>query len=224
MAQSLRVVSGACMVVAGMALAAPPTAVAAQRGFAANYGFPNGDQGFRLHAIGAAGCPCDLVASFTPVSEFNDAPPTRIILGDPAYPVLENPLDGGNFHIQFGIVGFGQGMIALPDAPNADGFTGFHQIIGGHSFDVAFQFGPGPVDRESWVGFDPQPDPPGVWFGAALHFPGDPFVRFNVRYDDQLLILGLVPEPQNLAMMIAGFGLLGATMRMRRRAKAVANA
>lgn len=58
----------------------------------------------------------------------------------------------------------------------------------------------------------PGPESPGVWFGAAMHFQGDPYVFSYFRYDGQLLSFGLVPEPQSWAMLIAGFGLVGATM------------
>jgi hypothetical protein len=94
-------------------------------------------------------------------------------------------------------------------------------VLDGHVFNSIFSFGPGPVDAASWVGFNPQPDPPGFEFGASFTMAGDAFMRFQVTEDGVPLSFALdTPEPATWSLMIAGFALTGAGLRRRGRAAA----
>ena len=202
--------------VAAVALA---TAAGAAEAASPNYSFPSGLPGFALVSHGGVINPGVLVG-FNPQPE----PPgdVTISLLNPFAPEITNPALGGGFGFLFDITGLGDAMIPLPSAPNSDGRTRFRQEIGGHLVEVSLFFGPGPIDPGSWVGFNPQPDPPGDVLGAQFQFVGkaDPFAGFSMKLDGQPLSFTLadgVPEPASWALMIAGFGLVGATLRARRR-------
>ena len=81
---------------------------------------------------------------------------------------------------------------------------------------------PGAIDPGSWVGFNPQPDPPGDVLGGAFSFTerGDPDMGLRISIDGQALDFAMkpgVPEPSAWALMLAGFGGIGAMLRTRRR-------
>jgi hypothetical protein len=213
MSMSTRVVAalatGLALVAGGAAQAASP-----------NYIFPSGSPGFALVSHGGPINPGVLVG-FNPQPEPPGKGATFIDLSRPFAPELINPSTGPGFSFLFALTGLGDAMIPLPGSPNADGRTRFRQEINGHLVDVTLVFGPGPVDPGSWVAFNPQPDPPGDAFGASFLFAGkeDPFAGFTVSIDGTRLSFTLagVPEPASWALMIAGFGLVGATLRSRRR-------
>ena len=201
-----------------LALSAAGGAQAADGSVRPNYTFPSGSAGFALVGHGGVINPGVLVG-FNPQPEPPGKGLTVVSLGDPFAPSFFNPTDAPGYKLIFAITGLGDATIPLPDAPNADGRTSFRQLIGGHVLDVSMIFGPGPVDPGSWVGFNPQPDPPGDWFGASLQFAGDPIFTYQFKLDDKLLYFTLagVPEPAGWALMIAGFGLMGARLRSSRR-------
>jgi hypothetical protein len=191
-----------------------------------NYTFPAGLPGFSLATFGGPVNPGILVG-------FNPQPdppgvngdlvpavtPTFLNLRDPFRPTLENAGEQGAWSLHFWIQDFGDGSVTPPPAPNSDGFVSFRHVLGDHVFDITFDVGPGPVDPASWVGFNPQPDPPGKGFGVAFDFVGraDPFFAFSIDVDGKPLSFSATPEPAGWAVMLAGFGLAGAALRARRR-------
>jgi len=201
-----------------LALAAAGAAHASEGSIMSNYTFPDGSKGFAFQALNGVGNP-GVIVGFNPQPDPPGVPPTVLIPGNPISPTLFNPVVGQPFSLEFSITGFGDGSVTPPPAPNADGVTGFEQVIGGHVFDVGFSFGPGPVNPGSWVGFNPQPDPPGFGFGVGFAFFGaaDPWASFHVTEDGTLLnfTLSSAPEPSTWLMLAGGIGLLGATLRRR---------
>ncbi len=193
--------------------------------FSPNYTFGDGAKGFKLTTSGGPINP-GVIVGFNPQPD----PPgdgddgALIALLNPADPQLISPSLGGSFTFLIGLLMPGDGsVIPLPDAPNPDGVTGERFMLGGHLFDITLGFGPGPVDPGSWVGFNPQPEPPGDVLGGAFSFAGreDPFMDFNISIDGSQLDFALapgVPEPASWGLMLLGFGSLGAMLRARRRA------
>jgi hypothetical protein len=207
---------------AAMALACAGSALAADGSvFPPNYHFPDGTAGFMLEATNPNMIdPCWLIG-FGPVSGLANPPVTTLDLSNPNVAVFNNAADGGRFMLEWSIVGFGDGSVTPPPAPNSDGFTSFQHVLDGHVFNSIFSFGPGPVDQASWVGFNPQPDPPGFEFGVNFTMAGDAFMRFQVTEDGVPLSFALeTPEPATWSLMIAGFALTGAGLRRRGRAAA----
>ncbi len=110
-----------------------------------------------------------------------------------------------------------------PDAPNSDGVT--HEVFSlfspegvAHVFDVTLHFaGPGSASSWTWGAFNPQPDPPGKWFGSEIGFAaGDPSVSFSITEDGAPLQLTYVPEPGAWVLMLVGVAGLGAAARRSR--------
>jgi hypothetical protein len=211
------------------ALALAGAAQAADGSVKPNYQFGDGSHGFRLQSHGGAVNP-GIFVGFDPQPD----PPgedsaTLLDLTDGTSPTLFNPT-GGGYRFQFYHT-FGDGSVHPLAAPNADGFTSSRHFIGGHDINVTFQFGPGQVDPGSWVGFNPQPDPPGDGFAQEFNFVGgevvaqgrgDFFVTFGITVDGEQLTFSAAPEPATWAMMILGFGGAGVVLRRRRTEPAVA--
>jgi PEP-CTERM motif len=74
--------------------------------------------------------------------------------------------------------------------------------------------GPGAV--RDWVFFNPQPDPPGIWFADAITFAatGDPSVSFSLSEDRSQLSFA-TPEPSTWVLMGLGFTVLSVLVRRR---------
>jgi hypothetical protein len=193
--------------------------------FAPNYTFADGAKGFALTTSGGPINP-GVIVGFNPQPD----PPgdgddgALIALLNPADPVLFSPARGGSFSFLIGLLMPGDGsVLPLPDAPNGDGMTAERFMLDGHLFEIGLAFsGPGAIDPGSWVGFNPQPDPPGDVLGGAFSFnvEGDPFMGFNISIDGNALDFALapgVPEPSAWGLMLLGFGGLGAALRSRRR-------
>jgi len=206
--------AAAGLAAAGLAFTTAGPAQAADGSVRPNYTFPSGSPGFALVSHGGVINPGVLVG-FNPQPEPPGKGLTLLDLSDPFAPTFFNPTVGDSYNLIFAITGLGDATIPLPGAPTSDGVTGFTQRIGGHVLDVAMIFGPGPVDPASWVSFNPQPDPPGDWFGASIQFAGDPYITYHFRLDGDPLsfFLAVVPEPASWLLMIAGFGLTGARLR-----------
>ena len=83
----------------------------------------------------------------------------------------------------------------------------------------AFMTTGGRLNPEVLVDFNPQPEPPGIWFGAQFGYPaaGDPGVTFALTENERPLTLSLAPVPEVPAwtLMIIGVGGVGALARSR---------
>jgi hypothetical protein len=202
-----------------------------------NFKFADGLVGFSLASKGGPINPGILVG-FNPQPD----PPgdvdfiSLLDLTDPTHPTVHAPMTAdGAYRFEF-FHTLADGSVRMIDAPNSDGFTGFRDVFNGHDVNVTFHFGPGQVDPGSWVGFNPQPDPPGDGVAYDFKFFGAPaatglsafgfspeadvsrnaVVTFSVAVDGDLLSFALTPEPSTWAMMILGFGGAGAMLRRRR--------
>ena len=136
-------------------------------------------------------------------------------LANPREPILFQP--AGPTTLDFVMSFYGLPGLLLPavQKPNADGVTDFAFEYGDHTFDVTLTFsGPGAI--RDWVSFNPQPDPPGVWFADAITFAatGDPSVSFSVSEDRSQLSFA-TPEPSTWALMGLGFTVLSVLVRRR---------
>ncbi|MGZ3375561.1 MAG: PEP-CTERM sorting domain-containing protein [Phenylobacterium sp.] len=199
-------------------------------GFAPNYTFGDGAKGFALTTSGGPINP-GVIVGFNPQPDppgFGDRG-ALIGLLNPADPLLFSPAVGGSFTFLIGLLMPGDGsVLPLPDAPNADGRTGRRYLIDDHVIDIGLFFsGPTSIDPGSWVGFNPQPEPPGDVLGVGFSFQaqGDPYAGFNISIDGKPLDFALapgVPEPAAWSLMLLGFTGLGAKLRSRRRALAAA--
>jgi hypothetical protein len=188
--------------------------------FPPNYTFPDGTRGFMIegHAEGQGLInPCFLIG-FGPGS--GGAPFTSLDLTDPTTPTFNNAFTGNTFMLEWAVQDFGDGSVEPPPDPDNNA-TSFRHFLGGHTFASSFAFGPDAIAPGSWTSFNPQPEPPGLWFGVDFAFEGanDPWMTFQVREDGQLLSFHLenmgVPEPAEWSLLIAGFGLAGAALRRR---------
>ena len=224
-----RMALGTALAAAGLmacAGAANASKAGAQQ-FAPNYTFADGAKGFALTTSGGPINP-GVIVGFNPQPD----PPgdgddgALIALLNPADPLLFSPSVGGSFSFLIGLLMPGDGsVLPLPDAPGRDGKTSERFILDGHLFEIGLAFtGPTQIDPGSWVAFNPQPDPPGDVLGGAFSFlpnvVGDPFMGFNISIDGSALDFALapgVPEPSAWALMLLGFGGLGAALRSRPR-------
>jgi hypothetical protein len=195
--------------------------------FAPNYTFGDGAKGFKLTTSSDGPINPGVVVGFNPQPD----PPGKgddgalIALLNRQFPVVFSPALGGSFSFLIGLLMPGDGSVMplqLPAPPNADGTTGRYTIEG-HSVLIGLLFsGPSSIDPGSWVGFNPQPEPPGDVLGGAFSFtlPGDPYMGFQISIDGHALsfaLAGGVPEPGSWGLMMVGFGGLGAMLRAQRR-------
>jgi hypothetical protein len=165
----------------------------------------------------------------------------RLYFTDPTHPGLTGPVEEGyegRFHIVFAISDMEPLTINAEGAPDDRGHFEFQVLgeAGNKMFDVFFDMGTssGGVPKDaSWVGFNPQPEPPGMHDGAG--FVGFDFefgsysmatLEFQV-FDTNSRAIGFeeVPEPTTLSMLAIGaLGMLclggRRTLRRRRRSGA----
>ncbi len=153
--------------------------------------------------------------------------------GDIAKADLSNPVDPsitqlgtGNFTILFGLVGPGGTTFSFkvpPGGPNADGVFSFLATGDGSVFRAGFTIS---GFDGSWVGFNPQPDPPGDYGSSfvGFDFVGDATLHWTLEQGtlngdlfvpEGFLSFTAVPEPAPLAVL--GFGLAALTTVRRRR-------
>jgi hypothetical protein len=131
-------------------------------------------------------------------------------LSDRYRPLLTQPGGPGTFLFVMSFTGLPGLLLPAVQSPTADGATDFTFDYGGHDFDVGMTFsGPGAIS--DWVSFNPQPDPPGIWFADAITFAGvgDPRVSFTITEDGSRLAFATAPEPSTWALIELGFAALG---------------
>jgi PEP-CTERM motif len=136
-------------------------------------------------------------------------------LANPKEPILVQPAGPTTFDFVMSFSGLPGLLLPAVQKPTADGVTDFAFEYGDHTFDVTLTFsGPGAI--RDWVSFNPQPDPPGVWFADAITFAatGDPSVSFSVSEDRSQLSFA-TPEPSTWALMGLGFAVLSVLVRRR---------
>ena len=219
--------TGAAVAAATLSLTAAGAARAGDGSvFPPNYTFSNGAQGWLLTSHGGPINPGVLVG-FNPQPDPPGDGDKGALIGllNPADPMLMSPSTGGSFTFLIGLLFPGDGsVVPMPDAPNSDGFTGFRHLEGGHDISVNLQFGPQQVDATTW-GANGLPGglPDGNFLGGAFQFSEklDPWMSFSISIDGSPLTCALdnsgVPEPAGWGLLIAGFGGVGAMLRMRRR-------
>jgi hypothetical protein len=155
--------------------------------------------------------------------------------GDVARPDLSNPLfpsitqpGVGTFSILFGLVGPGGTPFSFTvpsGGPNADGIFSFLAAADGSVFRAGFTIS---GFDGSWVGFNPQPDPPGDYGDSfvGFAFTGDATLHWTLQEGtlndgaftpNGYMSFALVPEPATLAVF--GLGLAG-LVAVRRRCAA----
>ncbi len=221
-----RVLMGSAVVAACVTVFVAGVAKAADGSvFPPNYTFGDGSKGFMLSSHGGDFNPGVLVG-FNPPGDGSDG--LLIALLNRAHPQLISTSTGGSFNFLIGLllpaVQDGDGsVIPLPAAPGADGVTSFRDVMGSHDISVSLQFGPGQVIDNTWAGRDhPGGLPRGDFTGGVFQMANDPWMFFDVSVDGTPLTFTLdtsggIPEPASWALMIAGFGGVGAALRSRRR-------
>lgn len=152
--------------------------------------------------------------------------------GDVARADLTNPIDPsitqpgvGPFTILFGLGvpgGSPFSFIVPPGGPSRDGLFSFLATGDGSVFRAGFDIS---GFAGGWVGFNPQPDPPGDFAGSfvGFEFTGDPTLHWTLEQgllDGDVFIpfgfksFAVVPEPATLALFGTG---LAALIGVRRR-------
>lgn len=161
-------------------------------------------------------------------------------LANPMMPTISVPTLGiQRFGILFSTFIVDDNTIPVPlqinasGVPDINGHFGFNVMgLAGESFfdvffDITMDSG-GVFDPASWVGFNPQPEPPGFPPGFAsigfdFRFTSLSAVAANLSMgivDDNgtALVFNVVPEPSSILLLGSGLiGLAGVLMKRRRR-------
>lgn len=217
-------IAGAATMAALFAASAGPAA-ASQTAVSLSGPLPGDLHYFSTYGTGLVN-PAVLVG-FNPQPDPPGTPPTTVDLVNPLAPSITQP-GAGEFTILFGMHGASAGdpysLVSPAGAPNSDGITSFFMTGDGSVFKVSFDIS---GYQGGWVGFNPQPDPPGDWADGTVGyaFQGDPMVTWTVdigSFDANgafvgqgLLGFSEVPEPFTAALLLAALPGLAATRRRR---------
>ena len=148
-------------------------------------------------------------------------------LRDPTNPVFDQTTGATAYLVTVSLLLPGTPGLLLPavDPPDRDGRVqvtcdgSVAKACDGSVFKISLAFPAGGVT--SWSSFNPQPDPPGIYFSYLATFSGEPTFSLSITDDGSPLTFSPVPEPATWGLMAVGFVSLGA-FAMRRRTKAKA--
>jgi PEP-CTERM motif len=192
------------------------------------YTFPDGSAGFEFRTSGGITNPGVLVG-FNPQPDPPGIPvlPTTADLRDQTSPIFDQTTQATTYLVTVSLLLPGTPSLLLPavNPPDRDGHVqvtcdgSVAQACDGSVFQISLAF---PADDvTSWSSFNPQPDPPGIYFSYLATFSGDPTFALSITDGGNPLTFSPVPEPATWGLMAVGFVSLGA-FAMRRRAKAEA--
>jgi hypothetical protein len=201
------------------AIVAPTIAGAAE--LLPAYTFPDGSAGFEFRTSGGITNPGVLVG-FNPQPDPPGFPTTTADLRDPTSPVFDQTTGTSAYLVTVSLLLPGTPSLLLPADLEADGSVrvtcdgSVAKACDGSVFQISLAF---PADDvTSWSSFNPQPDPPGIYFSYLATFRGAPTFALSITDGGNPLTFSPVPEPATWALMAVGFVSLGA-FAMRRRTK-----
>ena len=188
------------------------------------YTFPDGSAGFEFRTSGGITNPGVLVG-FNPQPDPPGFPATTADLRDPTSPVFDQTSGGAAYLVTVSLLLPGTPGLLLPavSPPDRDGRVqvtcdgSVTKACDGSVFQISLAFPAGGVT--SWSSFNPQPDPPGIYFSYLAAFSGAPTFALSITDGGSPLTFSPVPEPATWSLMAVGFVSLCA-FAMRRRAKA----
>jgi hypothetical protein len=191
------------------------------------YTFPDGSAGFDFRTSGGITNPGVLVG-FNPQP---DPPGVPVLstpdLRDPTSPIFDQDARAATYLVTVSLLLPGTPSLLLPavNPPDRDGVArvtcdgSVAKACDGSVFQISLAF---PADGvTSWSSFNPQPDPPGIYFSYLATFSGAPTFALSITDGGNPLTFSPVPEPATWGLMAVGFVSLGA-FAVRRRAKAEA--
>ena len=192
------------------------------------YTFPDGSAGFEFLTSGGVVNPGVLVG-FNPQPDPPGLPTARGDLRDPASPIFDQTSQATTYLVTVSLLLPGTPSLLLPavNPPDRNGRVqvtcdgSVAQACDGSVFQVSLAFPAGGVT--SWSSFNPQPDPPGIYFSYLATFIEPPTFALSITENNSALsfVAAPVPEPATWGLMAVGFVSLGA-LAMRRRVKAEA--
>lgn len=209
-----------------------------------NYDNVDWSGSFTLNGSGSGVVNPIVMVGFNPQPEPPGVFDTELVsldLANPMMPTISVPTLGiQRFGILFSTFIVDDNNIPVPlqinasGVPDINGHFGFNVmgLAGGSFFDVFFDISMdsgGVFDPASWVGFNPQPEPPGFPIGSAS-------IGFDFRFTNLLAaeanlsmsivdangnamsLTNVVPEPSSILLLGSGLiGLAGVLMKRRRR-------
>ena len=190
------------------------------------YTFPDGSAGFEFLTSGGIINPGVLVG-FNPQPDPPGFPTATADLRDPGSPMFDQTSQATTYLVTVSLLLPGTPSLLLPAELSwaTDGVVqvtcdgSVAKACDGSVFQISLAFPAGGVT--SWSSFNPQPDPPGIYFSYLATFSGEPTFALSITDGGNPLTFSPVPEPATWGLMAVGFVSLGA-FAMRRRAKAEA--
>jgi hypothetical protein len=186
------------------------------------YTFPDGSAGFEFRTSGGITNPGVLVG-FNPQPDPPGLPilPTAD-LRDPSSPIFDQDAQLTSYLVTVSLLLPGTPSLLLP----ANVILGTDEVArvtcdgsvtkacDGSVFQISLAFPAGGVT--SWSSFNPQPDPPGIYFSYLATFRGDPTFALSITDGGNPLTFSPVPEPATWGLLAVGFASLGALAMWRR--------